>query len=311
MAGLLYAGSGVVLTTLRLVRPQVRARLSGSEKRYLAGAVISGGIIGPVLLMKGLAGMSAAGASLLLNAEGVLTAMLAWFVFRENVDKRVAFGMFAIAGGAVLLTWTPGTQISELLPALLVLGACGAWAIDNNLTRKVSLNDAVWIASLKGLVAGTVNLSIASLVGVSWPSVPAILGALVIGAFAYGLSLVLFVSGLRNLGAARTTAYFSAGPFVGAVFALVWLHEPLSIRLVIAFALMALGMWLHLTERHEHFHHHEALEHEHEHEHDEHHQHDHPPGTVSAARHRHRHRHEPLAHAHHHFPDSHHQHGHD
>src|SRR5262249_11746882 len=160
--------------------------------------------------------MSASGVSLLLNAEGIFTALLAWLVFRENVDRRIVVGMLAIAAGALVLSWTPHARVRELWPAVLVLGACFAWAIGNNLTRKLSLLDATWLASIKGLVAGTTNLAIAILVArASWPSSPNVLGALVIGALAYGVSLVLFVAGLRNLGAARTGAYFSTAPFIG------------------------------------------------------------------------------------------------
>jgi len=311
LAGLLYAGSGITLTVVRWLRPHARGRLTASELGYLAGAIAAGGIAGPVLLMNGLAAMPAAGASLLLNAEGVFTALLAWIVFRENVDRRIALGMFAIAAGAVLLSWRPEARVRDLWPALLVLGACLAWAVDNNLTRKLSLHDATWLASIKGLVAGAANLSIATASGAHWPDLPDTISALAIGALAYGASLVLFVTGLRHLGAARTTAYFSVAPFVGALIALLWLHEPLTLRLVLAAALMGVGLWLHLTERHDHFHHHVALEHEHEHEHDEHHQHAHSPDVPWAARHSHWHRHERLTHAHHHFPDTHHQHEHD
>jgi drug/metabolite transporter (DMT)-like permease len=310
MAGLLYAGSGITLTTLRVIRTAPRIRPSRSELGYLAGAIGFGGVAAPVMLMWGLSLIPASSASLLLNAEGVFTAIIAWVVFRENVDRRIALGMLTIAAGAMLLSWSPGSRVQFSWPALLVLGACLAWGIDNNLTRKVSLLDATWIAAAKGVVAGVVNLSIAAVAGAAWPRLAAVVGALSVGAVAYGASLVLFVVALRHLGAARTTAYFSAAPFAGAVVAIVWLHEPFGVRLLIAAALMGLGVWLHLTERHEHEHRHEALEHEHEHEHDEHHQHAHSEDVLPGARHTHRHRHEPLTHSHPHYPDSHHRHGH-
>ena len=254
--------------------------------------------------------MPAAGASLLLNAEGVFTALLAWIVFRENVDRRIALGMLAIAAGAVLLSWTPQVRLRELWPAFLVLGACFAWAIDNNLTRKLSLLDATWLASVKGVVAGSANLLIAFLAGATLPSPLNTAGALIIGALAYGLSLVLFVVGLRHLGAARTTAYFSAAPFVGALVAILWLHESVTLQFLGAASLMIIGIWLHLTERHEHEHRHVLLEHEHEHVHDEHHRHAHSPEVPPGTRHSHPHRHDPMTHSHHHFPDAHHRHDH-
>jgi drug/metabolite transporter (DMT)-like permease len=309
LAGLLYAGSGIALTILRWLRPTPRGALTRGEWGYLLGAIGAGGVIAPVLLMSGLALMPAAGASLLLNAEGVFTALLAWFVFRENFDRRIAMGMVAIAAGAVTLSWDPqaGTRGSG---GLLVLAACAAWAVDNNLTRKVALADATWLASIKGLVSGAVNLVLALVSGAVWPDLPRVLAALGIGALAYGASLVLFVIALRHLGTARTTAYFSLAPFVGALVSVVWLREPLSLQLALAALLMGIGVWLHLTERHDHEHHHEAMEHEHEHVHDEHHQHAHDSDVAPGTRHTHWHRHAVLTHRHHHFPDAHHWHGH-
>jgi drug/metabolite transporter (DMT)-like permease len=311
LAGLLYAGSGVALTAFRAVQPTARFQLPRRDRLYLVGAIAAGGIVGPVLLMQGLALMPATGASLLLNAEGVFTALLAWFVFRENFDRRIALGMLAIAAGAIALSWSPHAGLQRIAPALFVLGACLAWAIDNNLTRKLSLLDATWLAAIKGLVAGTVNLLIATALGARWPSLAGVAGALAIGAAAYGASLVLFIIGMRHLGAARTGAYFSIAPFIGALLALAWLREPLTGQLMLAAALMGFGVWLHLTERHEHVHYHSVLEHEHEHVHDEHHQHAHSPEVRPGTRHRHWHRHEPLRHAHHHYPDAHHRHEHD
>jgi len=273
-------------------------------------ALGAAGVVGPVLLMLGLTGMPATGASLLLNAEGVFTTLLAWFAFRENFDRRIALGMAAIVAGAVVLSWPGDASFSGVWPALAVLGACLAWGIDNNLTRKVSLTDATWIAAIKGLAAGGVNLAMAVLLGANWPSLPTVAGALAVGFFAYGVSLVLFVIGLRQLGVARTGAYFSVAPFFGAMLAIPLLHESLGIQAWIAGTLMAIGIWLHLTERHSHPHRHEALEHEHEHTHDEHHRHAHDESWSPANRHCHRHRHEPITHTHPHFPDAHHRHGH-
>ena len=276
---------------------------------WFAGAVTSGGIIGPVLLMQGLTRMPASGASLLLNAEGVFTTLLAWFVFKESFDRRIAFGMLLIVAGAIILSWPGDAKFGELAPALAILGACLAWALDNNLTRKVSLTDATWIASVKGLVAGGVNLTLALILGAHWPSLPAISGAMLIGFFAYGVSLVLFVVGLRHLGTARTGAYFSVAPFIGALIA-VLMGEALNAPLLIAGALMAAGIGLHLSERHAHRHRHEPLEHMHEHGHDEHHQHAHDSVVDQGTRHSHLHRHEPIEHSHAHFPDDHHRHKH-
>jgi drug/metabolite transporter (DMT)-like permease len=259
--------------------------------------------------------MPAARASLLLNGEAVFTALLAWIVFRENVDRRIAAGMLAIVAGGVVLAW-PQAGAADTVSAravLLVLAACLAWAIDNNLTRKVSLADASWIAMVKGLAAGATNLVLALALGAEWPAWPAVAAAALLGFLSYGLSLALFVRGLRLLGTARTGAYFSVAPFFGALLAVLLLDEPFTWPLAAAALLMAAGVWLHLSERHEHLHAHEAMEHSHEHVHgvgDEHHDHAHEPPVPAGTRHSHAHAHEPLVHAHPHYPDAHHRHDH-
>jgi len=309
-AGLLYLGSGVGLSLCRRLSAAPAVRLPPQESLWLAGAIAAGGIAGPVLLMTGLANMPASGASLLLNAEGVFTALLAWFAFRENFDRRIALGMVAIFAGALVLSWPGEARFSGFWPALAILGACFAWGLDNNLTRKVSLSDATWVAMVKGLAAGTVNLVLALLTGAHLPSWPQVAGAMTVGFFAYGVSLALFVVGLRHLGTARTGAYFSVAPFAGAAVA-VLMGDAVTLPLVAAVGLMGLGVWLHLTERHDHEHSHEALEHSHMHTHDDgHHLHDHDESVAPGTRHCHEHRHEPITHSHPHFPDAHHRHGH-
>lgn len=309
LAGLLYLGSGLGLALFRALRRAPAVRLPRAELPWLLGAILAGGVVGPVLLMLGLSGMSASGASLLLNAESVLTALLAWFAFKENFDRRIALGMACIVAGAVLLSWPQQARWDGAWPALAVLGACLAWAVDNNLTRKVALADASWIACVKGLVAGSVNLALAGSLGAALPPAASVAGAMVLGFAAYGISLALFVVGLRHLGTARTGAYFSAAPFFGAALA-VLLGEPVTARLLAAAALMALGLWLHLTEHHEHAHLHEPLEHSHAHAHDAHHQHAHDEPIAPGTRHSHPHRHEALTHSHPHYPDTHHRHPH-
>lgn len=309
LAGLLYLGSGIGLTLYRRLKRSPAVKLPRSEILWFCGAIAAGGIVGPVLLMLGLSGMPASGASLLLNAESVFTALLAWFAFKENFDRRIAWGMGAIVAGAIVLSWPGEARFSGIWPALAVLGACLAWGVDNNLTQKVSLSDASWIASVKGLVAGSVNLVLAFALGAGWPPLPDLAGAMIIGFLAYGVSLVLFVVGLRHLGTARTGAYFSVAPFFGALLAIA-MGETLTVPLLIAAALMLLGVWLHLSERHQHEHTHEVLEHAHEHTHDAHHQHEHDVPVAPGVRHSHSHRHEKLTHTHAHFPDAHHRHPH-
>jgi drug/metabolite transporter (DMT)-like permease len=311
LAGLLYTGSGIGLGLYRLIRRMPRVRIARAELLPLGGAILFGGVAGPVLLMLGLAGMPATGASLLLNAEGVFTAALAWFVFRENFDRRIALGMIAIVAGAVVLSVPSGANFGSPWPSLAILGACLCWGLDNNLTRKVALNDATWLAAVKGGVAGPVNLILAFVLGAQLPGGFNIAAAMAIGLLAYGVSLVLFIVGMRHVGTARAGAYFSVAPFFGAVLALV-LGEPLTWPVAVAAVLMGIGIWLHLTERHEHEHTHPAISHDHWHVHDEHHQHEHPDGVIVApgVRHKHPHTHEEITHSHEHYPDSHHRHKH-
>ena len=309
LAGLLYLGSGIGLGAWLLLRRRVMT-VAGRDVPWLAGAIVAGGIVGPALLMYGLARTDAASASLLLNLEAVFTAVMAWVVFRENVDRRVFAGMAAIVAGGVLLAWQQAPDVRSTMGPLLIAGACLAWALDNNLTRRVSGGDAVALAALKGLVAGAANLGLALALGARLPAPGALAAAALVGLVGYGMSLVLFIMALRDLGTARTSAYFSIAPFFGAALALLVLGEQPAPAFWVAAVLMATGVWLHVTERHEHDHVHEPMAHTHEHVHDSHHRHGHEPGWDGHEPHTHRHEHGRLRHRHPHYPDLHHRHGH-
>jgi drug/metabolite transporter (DMT)-like permease len=315
LAGLLYLGSGLGLGALLLLRwlrdPAAAAqlRIPRAEWPWLGGAIFFGGVLGPALLMAGLTLTDGAAASLLLNVEGVLTAAIAWLVFKENADRQIVLGMIAIVAGGVLLSWEPGAGRLSV-GALLIVGACLAWAIDNNLTRKVSTHDAMLVAGLKGLIAGGCNTALALGSGAAFPAGAAVLGSLAVGFLGYGLSLTLFVVALRGLGTARTGAYFSVAPLFGVVLSLaIWPETPGPLFWAAA-ALMAVGVWLHVREQHEHEHTHEDLQHAHRHRHDEHHQHAHDFAWDGREPHVHPHRHAVLTHKHPHYPDIHHRHGH-
>jgi drug/metabolite transporter (DMT)-like permease len=314
LAALFYAGSGLGLAVLRLVLSRTGARREASLARrdapWLAGAIFFGGILGPILLMVGLSSTEASTASLLLTLEGVATALIAWSVFRENFDRRIAVGMASIVLGAIVLSWQGGSSLEGVAGPAAIVGACLAWGIDNNLTRKVSLADPMQTAMLKGLAAGPVTFGLALWNGAAMPAMDVALVAAVVGFLGYGVSLVLFVTALRHLGTARTGAYYSTAPFLGAVCAVALLGETMSIQLLAAGILMGVGVWLHLTERHEHEHEHEPMKHEHRHVHDEHHRHAHGPDDPPGEPHTHRHVHVRLRHAHPHVPDSHHRHTH-
>jgi len=316
LAGLLYCGAGIGVTILRRLNHAVLAptaieqSLRRQDIPWLAGAIVAGGIAGPVLLMTGLARTDAAAASLLLTLEGAATALMAWFIFHESFDRRIALGMACLVTGAAALAWSGVPTLASVIGPIAIVGACIMWGLDNNLTRKVSLADPLQIVQFKGLIAGPINVVLGLWAGASLPGALDALLAGVVGFLGYGVSLALFVVALRHLGAARTGAYFSTAPFLGAMVAVIALGEPITVQLVVAGSLMGLGVWLHLTERHEHEHVHLPAIHSHSHIHDEHHQHSHDPADPPGEPHSHAHRHTRLQHAHPHTPDMHHDHRH-
>ena len=317
LAGLLYLGSGLGLVALTVARralrrvraPRAEAPITRADLPWLAGAVVAGGILAPVVLLWGLAGTTASNASLLLNLEGVITTLIAAALFREAVGRRVWLAALVMLVAGVLLVHDPREPLRFSAHAVCIVAACLLWALDNNLTRKVAGADPVQIAAIKGLIAGATNLAVALGVGDTLPGFPTLAAAAAIGFASYGVSLVLFIYALRHLGAARTAAHFSTAPFIGAALAVPLLGEPVTTTLVAAAALMALATWLVLNERHEHEHTHEQRVHTHRHLRDEHHQHAHR-GDEGPEPHTHEHVHDPLTHRHPHLPDLHHRHGH-
>lgn len=314
LAGLLYAGAGAGLLIVHLARRSLgiaaaEAPLRAADLPWMALVVLAGGVAGPVLLLLGLRVTPGATAALLLNLEGLATLAIAWLVFRENVDLKVGIRAAAILAGAAVLSWQGGADGAGA-GALAIAAACLCWGIDNNLSRKLSSADPLQIAMIKGLAAGTVDLLLSRAPGEPWPPLAAVPPAAALGFVGYGVSLACFVLALRHLGAARTGAYFSSAPFIGALLAIPLLGEPVTPGLAGAAALMGLGLWLHLAERHDHEHAHEPLEHEHAHVHDDHHGHAHGPHDPPGEPHVHRHRHRPVIHRHPHYPDIHHRHGH-
>ncbi|MBW8841125.1 MAG: DMT family transporter [Sphingomonadales bacterium] len=249
LAGLLYLGSGIGLTILRVASGQAGWLFKRADLPWLAAAVVFGGMAGPALLMLGLTTVTGSAASLLLTLEGVFTALIAWIVFREPFNLRIGLGMMAIVAGAALLSLGGGSGRAAVGGALAIAAACLCWAIDNNCTSRISHADAPALAAVKGLIAGVVNVGLALTTGAALPPIGSIALSGLIGLFGYGISLVLFVLALRQVGAARTGAYFSTAPFLGAALSLVLLREAWSWPLVGAGLLMALGVWLHLTEQ--------------------------------------------------------------
>lgn len=316
LAGLFYVGAGLGLFILIVLRKifskthSIGQKISPRDIPWLAGATLFGGIIAPILLMLGVALIPASSSSLLLNAEGVLTSLLAWFIFKEHFDWRIMLGMALIIASNALLSFQEFQFEGFPWGSILIILACLCWGIDNNLTRKVSTNDAMKISAIKASISGIVILGFALVIGNKLPDYAKISESLLVGFLGYGVSLALFVMALRNLGTGRAGAYFSTAPFCGAALSLLMLHENPPIIFWVALILMSIGIWLNLTENHSHEHTHEELEHEHLHYHDDHHQHSHDFAWNGKEPHTHKHKHEKLTHTHQHYPDIHHRHKH-
>ncbi len=317
LAGLLYLGAGASLGLLLLAGRAVgtgdrEARLEKHDVPWLVGAVISGGVIGPILLLLGLQRTAAATTSLLLNFEVVATGLVAFGLFRESVGRSTWAAIAAVAGGGVLLTLDPGAGWGVSAGALLVLGACVAWGFDNNFTARISLKDPKRIVAIKGLAAGGFSFLLGIALGRPLPPLSQALYALALGTVSYGASIALFVRSLRRVGAARTGALFGMAPFVGVALSLVIFRELPQWTFFAALPLMFLAAFLLAGEKHAHTHAHEGLTHIHRHLHDDdHHEHAHPDGNSAGDGHAHEHTHQDLTHAHPHKPDPHHRHEHD
>lgn len=311
LAGLLYLGAGIGLFSIRLVaRTSVEARLRRADLPALLAVIFAGGVVGPVLLMWGLRRVSALPASLLLNLEAPFTVLIAVSVFREHLGSYARAAVVLILVGAAALKLPVGNSAVDVPGMIAIGGACLAWAIDNNLTQRLTLRDPFAIVRIKTLAAGAVNTILAIALGATWPRTHTVVVAMALGAVSFGASVVLDAYALRRIGAAREAAFFATAPFVGALSSLLIRGESLHTIDLAAMLLMAFGVVMLLRERHSHLHAHEPLEHEHLHVHDEHHQHQHGPEVPAEEPHTHVHRHAPIVHEHAHVPDLHHRHRH-
>lgn len=312
LAGLLYAGAAIGFWIVRLLRgaSSDEAPLRRADFGVVAGVALAGGIVGPVLLLVGLARVTGVAGSLLLNLEAPATMLLAAVAFREHVGRRVIGAAVCIVGGAAFLGLRPGEIALDPVGVGAIALACLAWGLDNNLTQRLSIKDPFAIVRVKASIAAIANVGIASARGVSWPTSTTLAVVLLVGLASYGVSVLLDAYALRLVGAAREAAYFATAPFVGAVAAALLLREALGGVDLAAMAAMALGVVLLAREKHAHRHEHEATEHEHAHSHDDHHQHQHDAADPPGEPHVHPHRHARLVHEHQHLPDLHHRHRH-
>ena len=311
LAGLLYLGAGLGLALYRLARPGTReAPLARSDLPSMVGVVALGGVAGPLLLMLGLSRVSGTAGALLLNLEAPLTIVLAAVLFGEHLGRRATLAAVCILLGALVLRVSPGEVVVDTLGVAAIAAACLCWAVDNNLTQRLSLKDPFQVVRIKALAAGTFNTALTFALGAGVPGAPAVALALGLGVLSYGISVVLDAYALRLHGAAREAAYFATAPFAGAAMAVPLLGESLGVAEFAAMGMMATGVVLLLRERHSHEHVHEPLEHEHLHVHDEHHPHEHSPDDPAGEPHAHVHRHAGVIHSHAHTPDLHHRHRH-
>ena len=315
LASLLYLGSGAGLLAVLFIRRALGMRRgiaspAGREWFRLSGAVLSGGVLAPLLLMEGLSRTPASNVSLLLNLELVATAALAWLLFKEGFETRAGMGFAAVVAGAAVLAWPSRLDLGGMAGAAAVALACLLWGLDNNLTQGLAHRDPRLIAGIKGFIGGGVNAIISSAAGEDFPSGTVLGLALAVGFACYGMSLALFVISLRKVGTVRTTALFALAPFAGAGLSLVLLKEPAGARFAAGLSILVAGVVLTFTGRHEHLHSHEGLEHDHPHTHDGHHSHAHDGLVLPEGTHGHPHRHDAAAHSHPHFPDTHHRHTH-
>lgn len=318
LAGFLYLGSGLGGLLLHFLNRDARSKTSEahlikSDIPWMAGAVIAGGIIAPIVLMTSLKTTPAATASLLLNFESIATTLIAALAFKEAIGRRVIFSVIMVTLASILLSWNTNGNWGFSIGALGIMAACLLWGLDNNFTRKISNKNPLTIVIIKGLGAGIFSISLGILLNRPVPDIKSILLAMLLGAFSYGLSIYLFIHSMRNLGAARASILFGSAPFVGAALSLILIVEAPSPFFWYSIPLMLIGAWLMLTEDHRHIHTHQPFSHEHRHYHpnDDHHQHEHQllPAKRSMA-HSHWHVHTVFSHEHAHTPDVHHAHSH-
>jgi drug/metabolite transporter (DMT)-like permease len=313
LAAFLYLGSGtgisLVKLTQRMRSKDVEAGIKRADIPWLAGAIISGGILAPIILMVSLKNTPASTASLLLNFEGVATTVIAMLAFKEAIGRRAWAAILIVTVASILLSTNFGSSWGMSLGAFGVVLACTLWGVDNNLTRNISGKDPLAIVAWKGLVAGTFSFFLAWFLGNPFPSLTNILGTLVLGFVSYGLSTMLFIRSMRGLGAARTSALYGTAPLAGVLLSIVIFGEFPSFLFIIAAVLMIGGALLLINEQHEHSHAHTALFHEHSHRHADP-AHGHNDANADGV-HSHEHEHPAEEHAHDHMPDIHHRHGHE
>jgi len=314
MAAFLYLGAGLGMAILALIKrsnnlEQKEAKLTRQELPFTLAMIVLD-IAAPIFLMAGLSMTIAANASLLSNFEIVATSLLAMLIFKESIGKRLWLAISLITLSSIILSADTLSGFSFSAGSLFILLACLCWGLENNCTRKLSIKNPLQIVIIKGLSSGLGALLIALLI-LSEKAAHGgyIFAALVLGFFSYGLSIFFYVYAQRELGAARTSAYYAIAPFIGVALSFLLLGEKPTASFIVALPIMLIGAYFAVSEKHKHQHTHPQMIHEHRHSHDdEHHSHQHDAQVFGE--HSHPHRHEEIKHEHSHTNDIHHNHPH-
>ena len=313
IVALLYLGAGIGMLCISFVNSIIKkekreASLTKKELKYIISMILLD-IAAPILFMLGLKNSTAGSASLLNNFEVVATSLIALVVFKESVGKKMWVAIILITVASILLSVKDFSSFSFSLGSILIILACVAWGFENNTTRMLSLKDPSQIVIIKGFGSGIGALIIALSLKHMPINIEYILLTLLLGFFAYGLSIFFYIRAQRDLGAARTSAYYATAPFIGVLISWIVLKETLSFSFLIALGVMLSGTYFAVSERHTHLHIHKKLAHEHIHSHSDMH-HNHKHDSEMGDEHSHLHSHEDIKHDHTHSPDLHHRHKH-
>ena len=312
MASMLYLGAGIGMAAVNIFRKkqtlEKEAQISKKDLPYII-AVVALDITASILLMAGLSMTTSATASLLNNFEIVATAVIALVIFKEAIGKRMWLAVALITVSSTILSIEDFGNLRFSIGAIFVLLGCICWGIENNCTRMLSLKNPIQIVMIKGVGSGSGALLIAVFTSGLTANIIYIFIALILGFVSYGLSIYFYILAQRNLGAARTSAFYAFAPFIGMGSSFIIFRETPAVSFIAALAVMLIGAYLAAFEKHSHKHTHIEMEHEHRHSHgDEHHNHTHEPPVANE--HSHIHTHNSVTHSHAHTPDLHHSHTH-
>ncbi len=315
IAALLYLGAGLGMLAINLIvsirkKEPTEEKISKYDAPYILGMVLLD-IAAPISLMIGLNMTTSANAALINNFEIVATSLMALLIYKEAIGKRLWIGISFITLASILLSFEDLSSFSFSLGSVFVLLACLFWGFENNCTRMLSLKNPLQIVVVKGFGSGFGSLIIALSLKQYSANTLYILLALSLGFIAYGLSIYFYILAQRELGAARTSAYYAVAPFIGVLLSVLIFDQPIALSFILALLLMIVGVYFSGAERHKHLHTHNEIMHAHRHHHqDNHHNHTHDDGLCHNTEHSHFHVHEKTEHSHAHTPDMHHNHAH-